>query len=280
MPVSFSTFSFYLLIFAAVFTVAYLFCYYVLKINARSNSEDRPATQSGQNWLVAFIAAFVFPSLLVIINGKMLYLAFPAGVLAAVLGYFVPLWLLRYRAKKRMLAFNEQILDLVVELASCLRAGAGIPQALETVIRDIGGVASEELSVILDDYRLGMPLSTAFSNLCKRLPNEDLKLLTAGLRVAVETGGSFADILDKISQTIRSRRDFQQKLDGMIAQGQFEALAIAMMPLLAFAILYLIQPDLMRLLIEKPAGWCALGVVVILELVGFLVLKQVTNVEP
>lgn len=275
-----STTVLFILVFSAVVALTYLFCRYAFMVKSSSQAPSAAVQTSSRNWISGFSAALLVPALVVILSGGMIALALPVSIMAGLLGYYIPVWYSRHLAKKRVMDFDARILDLVVELASCLRAGAGIPQAMETVIRDLGGVASEELSLVLDDYRLGVPLPAAFASLCSRMPNEDLQILTTGLRVAVETGGSFADILDKISQTIRSRREFQQKLDSMIAQGQFEALAIAAMPVVAFAILYSIQPEMMKIMFEHPVGWIALAGVAVLETIGFVVLKQVTNVEP
>jgi tight adherence protein B len=88
-----------------------------------------------------------------------------------------------------------------------------------------------------------------------------------------------ADVLDHVIATIRQRSAFQDKLKTMIAQSEFEAFAISLSPVAAFAILYLLDNKLMRPMLTTPIGLGAIGLVAILEIVGFLVLKKVTTVK-
>ena len=95
----------------------------------------------------------------------------------------------------------------------------------------------------------------------------------------MRTGGSMADVLDHVIETIRQRSAFQDKLKTMIAQSQFEALLISFSPLAAFFILYMLDRDLMTPMVTTDIGWLSLCTVVILEVVGFMILKKVTTVK-
>ena len=88
-----------------------------------------------------------------------------------------------------------------------------------------------------------------------------------------------ADVLDHMTETIRQRVAFQEKLATLTAQGRFESIAIALMPLAAFVILYLLDPDLMSPLVTTGAGWCALGIAATLETLGFLIIRKIMSVE-
>ena len=164
-------------------------------------------------------------------------------------------------------------------LANGLRAGMALPQALEVISRDIGGPLQEEMSIALSEYRLGIELPEALDHVYRRIPAEDLKLLITSLRLSQQTGGSMADVLDHMTETIRQRVAFQEKLATLTAQGRFESIAIALMPLAAFVILYLLDPDLMSPLVTTGAGWCALGIAATLETLGFLIIRKIMAVE-
>ena len=96
----------------------------------------------------------------------------------------------------------------------------------------------EELTIVLREYRLGLELSAALQRMYDRIPCEDLQLLIISIRLTTQSGGSMADVLAKITQMIRGRTEFQQKLQALTAQGRFEALAMALAPLLAFLLLF------------------------------------------
>jgi tight adherence protein B len=56
-------------------------------------------------------------------------------------------------------------------------------------------------------------------------------------------------------------------------------MAMGSAPLVAFGLLYFIDPALMRPLVTTPMGWTALGVVVVMETLGFLWIRRIVNVE-
>lgn len=200
-------------------------------------------------------------------------------LLPALLGFYAILFHFRRKARKRALEFEKKLLDLVMGLANGLRAGMALPQALEVISRDIGGPLQEEISIALSEYRLGVELPDALDRVYHRIPAEDLKLLITSIRLSQQTGGSMADVLDHMTDTIRQRTMFQEKLATLTAQGRFESLAIALMPLAAFAILYFLDPDLMSPLVTTGVGWCALGAAATLETVGFLIIRKIMAVE-
>ena len=190
-----------------------------------------------------------------------------------------PKWISMYRASQRKRAFDDRILDLTMGLANAMKAGMALAQALEKVSEQLGGVMREEISVVLREYRLGMGLTDSMARLAERMPGEDMQLLTSAIRLTTQTGGSLVEVMEQLVDTIRNRTEFQQKLRTLTAQGKFEAMAMASAPLLAFILLYFCQPELMRPLVTTATGWTAIGVVVVLEAVGFTVIRKIVTIE-
>ena len=88
-----------------------------------------------------------------------------------------------------------------------------------------------------------------------------------------------ADVLDHVIETIRQRSAFFDKLKTMITQSEFEALCISISPFVAFVILYILDRNLMNPMLTTKEGWFAISAVILLEFVGFIVLKKVTRVK-
>ena len=198
---------------------------------------------------------------------------------APLLRWFGPYWVEKFRVFRRHRAFDDRILDLVMGLANAMKAGMALPQALEKVSLQMGGVMRDEITVTLNEYRLGMGITDALVRLEERMPGEDMKLITSAVRLTTRTGGSLVDVLTQLVDTIRNRTQFQQKLRTLTAQGRFEAIAMASAPLAAFILLYFCQPDLMRPLVTTTTGWIAIGVAAILEIIGFFVIKKIITIE-
>lgn len=230
-------------------------------------------------WSAALLGAGSLASFLIMADVMSPYILGGCSLLAAVFFFRLPMWWLKRRIRNRQHLFEARLTDLTLGIANGLRAGAALPQSLELVSRDMGGPMTEELALVLHEYRLGMDLPESLNRLCERMPGEDLSLLVTAIKLTMQSGGSLAEVLDRITETIRQRVDFHDRLMTMTAQGRFEAIAMASAPLLAFLILFFLDRELMQPLVQTKLGWSAIGAVVLLETVGFLVINKIVTID-
>ena len=203
-------------------------------------------------------------------------------VVAALAGgaaFALPYLYYRKKVEKRNAAFRARLLDVILGINNGMRSGVALPQALEVVGRDIGGVMQEEIAMTLYEYRLGIDLTEALTRLEKRMPDDNLKLFVTAVGISQQTGGSLADIMDKIIETIRQRSVMEDKINTLTAQGKFEAIVMSCAPLMAFVILFLLDRQLMAPLVTTALGWAAICVVLILETIGYLIIRKIVKVE-
>lgn len=213
----------------------------------------------------------------IIVSG--FYWGIPIGIAFAFLAYQLPMWNINRKIKKRNEQFESGMLDFTILIANTLRAGIALPSAIEMAIQTIDGPIKEEFTVVLREHRLGVDLVESIERLNKRIKCENLQLFSATICVTMHTGGSMADVLDHVVDTIRQRSAFQDKLKTMISQSEFEAVLISCSPLVAFIVLYLLDQDLMIPMLTTGIGWIAISGVILLETIGFIVLKKVTTVK-
>jgi tight adherence protein B len=238
-----------------------------------------PERLSQACWSAALLGFGASSAILIAVNVLSAPILGGCSLLAAVLLFQLPkLWLKR-RLTNRQRLFEARLTDLTMGLANGLRAGSALPQSLELVSRDLGGPMTEELSLVLHEYRLGMDLPESLSRMCVRMPCEDLSLLVTAIRLTMQSGGSLADVLDRITETIRERVGFSDRLATMTAQGRFEAIAMASAPVLAFLILFFLDRSLMQPLVQTKMGWCAIGAVAVLETIGFLCINKIVTID-
>lgn len=203
----------------------------------------------------------------------------PAAALLFAAGMAAPWLYFSGKARKRAEQFENSILDLSLGLTSGLRAGQALPQALEVFSRRCEEPLKEELMIVIREYRLGLELSEALQRMYNRIPCEDLQLLIVSIRLTSQSGGSMAEVLEKITWMIRGRTEFHQKLRALTAQGRFEALAMSLAPLVAFILLFFINNDLMLPMIRTLIGWCAIGVMLTLEVIGYFVIRAIVDIK-
>ncbi len=224
------------------------------------------------------IAAIIVPCLLIFANANWIVIIVLTGVIS-VLAYFSPYFYYSRKVVMRKVAYESKILDFVLGINNGLRSGIALPQALEVVGRDIGGVMQEELNIALYEYRLGVDLPEALQHMQSRMPNENMQLLITSIALTQKSGGSLSDILANLVVTIRQRTSFQAKVKTLTAQGKFEAVVMASAPFVAFVFLYVLDSNLMYPLLTTPLGIASIVVVIILESIGFFIIKKIITID-
>ncbi len=202
-----------------------------------------------------------------------------AGCLLGGVGWNLPMLYFRMKIQKRRERFNGQILQLTMSLSNGLRSGQALLQALDAASQRLDAPMREELAVVLGETRLGFDLTDALERFYSRMPGEDLRLLVTSIKLTLQTGGSLAEVLERMVETIRARVEFQERLKNMTAQGRFEAIAMSLAPVLVYVLLRLIDPDLMIPLTSTLVGWCTIGIVTAWVLIGFFVINKIVTIE-
>lgn len=285
----------YMLVFAAVF----IGCVYSIKlIQSIAVEREELKKKKGEDFtsnnpierfislksllqvqLFVAISCFGVFACIFVFTGVPLYVGGPLSLVLAAAAFFLPYGYYYLKVLKRKNVFEDSILDLTMGLTNGLRGGMALPQSLENFVRRAEGPIREELLIVLREYKLGVDLGDALERLHSRMPCEDLRILITSIRLTSKAGGSLVDVLVKMTEMIRSRREFHEKLKTMTAQGRFEAIAIALAPLAAFIILYVMDTELMAPMLQSPIGWASLGAVVVLEIIGFWVINKIVTIE-
>lgn len=206
-------------------------------------------------------------------------IALPVAVCAGLAAWRLSYVWYHKKVLNRKMLFENKILDLTMGLTNGLKSGLALGQALDAVARRVGDPMKEEIATLLREVRFGLDFPTAFENLSRRLPSEDMSLLTTSILLTTRTGGSLSEVLEEMTDTIRKRKEFHDRLRSMTAQGRYEALVISLAPFAAFVIFYLIDPVLMRPLVQTGIGWCAVGLAAVLIYTGYKILLKITDVE-
>ena len=135
--------------------------------------------------------------------------AVPAGrpVLAvASLGLPLATFLVvRARVTKERRAFGDQLPENLQVLASAMRAGHSFLGALSVMADDAGEPSRREFRRALQDEQLGVPVQTALATVATRMRSVDVEYVGLVAQLQTETGGNTAEVLDRVTETIRER---------------------------------------------------------------------------
>ncbi|MFC5382275.1 type II secretion system F family protein [Aquipuribacter nitratireducens] len=202
-----------------------------------------------------------------------------AAVLGLVLGLAGPPLYLSVRKARRRRAFVQALPDTLGLMASGLRAGFSVPQAMESVVREGQEPLRGELNRALVEARLGVPPEDALEHVADRMQSQDFRWVVMSMRIQREVGGNLSEVLDTVGATIRERARLQRQVDALSAEGRLSAWIIGVLPVVFTVYLSIAQPEYLRPLVAGPLGLGLLGVGGVLFALGVLGLRWATRVD-
>ena len=205
-----------------------------------------------------------------------------SAILGIVAGAAVPalviLWL-NGRYRRIRARFAQQLADTVALLASSLRAGHSVQQALEQVAEEAPQPTSGAFALAVREIGLGAQLEQAMTRLAERYPSDDMELVTTAINVHQEIGGSLSKILDATAETIRERIRIDGDIRTLTAQQRYSAYVLALLPLFLLIALYVINPEYTGVLFEPGPLRIVLAGATALVIVGFIVMRRMATVD-
>ena len=199
--------------------------------------------------------------------------------MVAIMVLVVPRWALAWARARRCRKIDEQLPDFLLALAGALRSGAGLQTGLHMVSQHTQSPLAQELGLLLQQQRMGMSFREGLDALHSRIHTDSVGLVVAAIKVAGHTGGSLAETLERISQTLRARLHLLRKLRALTSQGRMQAWIMASLPLLLIAALYTLDPITMEQLWRTPIGWGVMLLVALLECIGVYLVRRIVNIE-
>jgi tight adherence protein B len=202
-----------------------------------------------------------------------------AGFIAGLVASVMPLaWLERMheRASGR---FNSQLLDTILLLASSVRGGHSLLQALEQVASQAPEPTRSAFALCVREIGLGASQEDALERLSERFPSEDLELIVSVVNAHQQIGGSLAKMLDAIASTVRERQHIAGDIKSFTSQQRYSAYVLSALPLAALLALMTFSPDYIGVMFEDPPLRTALIAAGAMVVAGFFFMRRLASID-
>jgi tight adherence protein B len=163
-------------------------------------------------------------------------------------------------------------------LASGLRAGFSVPQAMALVARESPEPTASEFALAVQEIELGATLEEALGRLGQRT-SPDYELVSIIASVQHEVGGNLAQALDAVSTTLRDRFELRQQVGALTAQQRLSAAVLTILPLGLFMYTLLTNRSYMDPLLASFLGRLLLLFAGGLLVAGWTFMKSLGQVE-
>ena len=174
-------------------------------------------------------------------------------------------------------SLDEQLIEVLLMISSCLKAGRNLDQAFELVAVSTPPPICNEFRTLVQERRLGVPMVEALTNLANRVPSQDLRLAVNATIFQQETGGNLEDLYTQILLTISERKKIMGKIVAGTAHARLSGNMVATIPVILAIILINMQPDYLKPMLTNPYGQIALLIAIAATIIGVIFINRMTT---
>jgi tight adherence protein B len=191
----------------------------------------------------------------------------------------IPIVWLKMKIKRRSNKLHGQLADILMILASSLRAGHGFFQSVDLVAKEIGEPGSQEFGRVVAEVRLGRNVDEALNAMAERVGSDDFKWAVLGVNVQREVGGNLAEVLDTVADTVRERDAVRRQIRVLSAEGRLSIGILACLPFFVTLYIAKVNPGYLNLLFSTRIGQVMVATAACLEAVGIFWMKKIVNID-
>ena len=274
------------LVFSVVFGICLVLGSYQYLVQGAGLYQQQFVRKVGGTLKDSFL--YLDPRILFFVNIALLLLAGLIGyfllgavgtIMAIVLTSLLPGFAMRTLRKKRAEKFVYQLPDCLSAMAAALRAGTNLTRAIEQAAQQQPIPISQELSLVIAEYKLGRDLNEALDQMYDRMRMPEVELFNSAVAISRNVGGNLADTLLILAETLREKAQMEGKIKAMTAMGRMQGWVVGLMPYVLGLILLRQEPGAMRALFFEPVGWLVLALLGIMTLIAVVMIKKIVNID-
>ena len=232
--------------------------------------------RSGEWFVLSIVAVIVGIALglLMLPDAKVVGL-----VTGALIGMVLPQVLLRFLAARRAAAFERVLPQALMLVATSLKSGFGLPQALDAVAKDAAEPVAKEFSRALAETRIGTDIADALERVAERMGSDAMRMAVMAIRIQREVGGNLAETLETTAKTLRERESLYRQVRALSAEGRLSAYILIALPIGVFFYMLWVNYDYIALLWTTLPGLAMSVGAIVLLIIGIFWMRKVVRIE-
>ncbi|MGI9666027.1 MAG: type II secretion system F family protein [Acidimicrobiia bacterium] len=175
--------------------------------------------------------------------------------------------------------FESQLPDTLNLLATSLRAGYSLLQAVEAVGEEAPEPTRREFGRAMAEIRLGRPINDALEDIALRMNSQDFEWAVMAIGIQREVGGNLAEVLQTTSETMVQRNRLRREMKALTAEGRISAIVLALLPIFLFVFINIVNPGYMAPLLESTIGWLLLAGGLVFIGIGIFWMSRIVKVD-
>jgi len=240
---------------------------------------ERLITQSGLKLTVGtLLLAMALVAVVTFFAAKMVTYYSLLALVVAACAATIPYFFVRHAAARRLNTFEEQFPEAIDMMARALRAGHAFPTAISMTAEEMPDPVGPEFKLLYDRQNFGMPMPAALKGFAERIPIIDARFFVTAVLTQRETGGNLSEVLDNLAAVIRDRFKVKRQVRAVTAHGRITGWILSAIPPGLGLILWVLSPEYMKPLVTDPLGMQMIGVGLVMQVIGMMVIRKLVNV--
>ncbi|WP_028585053.1 type II secretion system F family protein [Desulfogranum mediterraneum] len=236
-----------------------------------------------QGGLKILASVFILSSLLIAVSTYLATLfltqSYIFPILFTVIAGMSPLLYLFYRRKKRWAQFEALFPDALDLMGYSLKAGSSILASFNIVAQELAAPVGEEFGRLVEEINFGMDTDSALRNLANRIDSLELRFFVTSVIIQRETGGNLVEVFEKISEIIRKKFRFREKVKTLSAEVKLSAKILLSLPFITGIALFIISPSYIKILTTDPYGPYLILTSISLMSIGSLIIYRMVQLD-
>ncbi len=120
-------------------------------------------------------------------------------------GFGLPRWILRRMTRRRQAKFLLEFANSIDIIVRGIKSGLALSDCMQIIARESPEPVRGEFADLIEQQRVGVPLSDAFERMYERMPLQEVNFFAIVIAIQNQIGGNLAEVLSNLAQVLRDR---------------------------------------------------------------------------
>ena len=191
----------------------------------------------------------------------------------------LPRWVIAKLAKRRQKQFTKEFANSIDIIVRGIKTGLPLNDCLQIIAQEAAEPVRGEFVEIVEQQRVGVPLSKAFERMYERMPLQEVNFFSIVIAIQQQTGGNLAEALENLSNVLRGRQKLEGKVQAFSAEAKTSAAIVGSLPVVVLVAISILNPSYIMLLWTEEIGKLMLMCSAVWMFIGVLVMRKMINFD-
>ncbi len=205
--------------------------------------------------------------------------------------FLFPVWMLYLKdwisdmSVRKEQEFRRQFRDSIQSMASVLKAGYSIENAIRESDKDIAPMYGKdtrirkEYTTMIHQLDINMPVSDVLEEFAARMEQEDVENFVNVFTAAKKSGGDGITIIRNSIRVISEKIDTENEIQTMLASKKLEFEIMCTVPFIIILYMKLTFGEFLSVLYGNPAGITVMSICLVLYIAAYIFGRKIIRIE-